>query len=70
MKRRKLFVATLLVALLAIASFNNLFAQHTAINPECPNGCVKGGSGCYCYDWYEGLAEKNWGGQNELQKAN
>lgn len=23
------------------------------INPDCPNGCVSGNTGCYCFTWYE-----------------
>ncbi len=31
-----------------------------AVNPECPNGCVRGGGGCYCNGWYDGLKEYSW----------
>lgn len=27
------------------------------INPDCPNGCVEGNTGCICYDYYVNLAE-------------
>ena len=27
-------------------------AYGAEVNPDCPNGCVLGNSGCYCYTWY------------------
>jgi len=27
------------------------------INPDCPNGCVAGSGGCFCYEYYEYYAE-------------
>ena len=30
------------------------------INPECPNGCVNGGGGCYCYHKYADYREAPW----------
>jgi hypothetical protein len=34
-----------------------LTASAQEIDPECPNGCVEGSGGCYCYDYYPDLAE-------------
>lgn len=30
------------------------------INPACPNGCVEGAGGCYCYTRYKNLREYRW----------
>lgn len=30
------------------------------INPLCPNGCVEGGGGCYCFKKYPNLSEAKW----------
>ena len=29
-------------------------------NPDCPNGCLSNGPGCYCFQWYDGLREAQW----------
>ena len=31
------------------------------INPDCPNGCVACGNGCWCYGWHRYDREFNWG---------
>ncbi len=31
------------------------------INPDCPNGCIKGSGGCYCFTSYPQYKEYNWG---------
>jgi len=31
------------------------------INPDCPNGCIECGPGCYCYGWWPCLLEYDWG---------
>ena len=31
-----------------------------SINPECPNGCVSDGDGCYCYHKYADYKEAKW----------
>ena len=30
------------------------------INPDCPNGCVKGAGGCFCYEYYPHFKEYDW----------
>ena len=30
------------------------------VNPECPNGCVACGNGCYCYGPHLVLKEYQW----------
>ena len=30
------------------------------INPECKNGCLKDGDGCYCYHKYSDYKEAVW----------
>jgi len=50
------------VALVAFAVVGITTAQATKkINPECPNGCVGGNEGCYCYDYYPYYSKANWG---------
>ena len=29
--------------------------------PDCPNGCIEWGDGCWCKAWYPCYAEYNWG---------
>jgi len=29
-----------------------MITQANAENPDCPNGCIAGTSGCYCNGWY------------------
>lgn len=30
------------------------------INPDCPNGCVEGEGGCFCFKDYPELKEATW----------
>ena len=30
------------------------------INPECPNGCVDGEGGCFCFEEYPEYREATW----------
>ena len=30
------------------------------INPDCPNGCISGGGGCFCYVDYPQYREASW----------
>ncbi len=30
-------------------------------DPDCPNGCVAGSTGCHCHGDYPNLREYNWG---------
>lgn len=30
------------------------------VNPDCPNGCTSGNSGCYCYQTYPDQREVKW----------
>lgn len=30
------------------------------INEECPNGCVEGRNGCYCFKKYPNFSEAKW----------
>ena len=34
------------------------------INLECPNGCVEGNDGCYCYKRYPNYSEAKWTNTN------
>jgi len=36
-------------------------ADDQIYNPECPNGCVADGPGCYCNGWHWELLEYDWG---------
>ncbi len=35
-------------------------AQSEEINPLCPNGCIDGSDGCYCYRYYQEYSEYHW----------
>ena len=30
------------------------------VNPDCPNGCTSGNTGCYCYKTYPDKREVKW----------
>lgn len=30
------------------------------INPDCPNGCVEGEGGCFCFEDYPQYKEATW----------
>ena len=30
------------------------------VNPDCPNGCTSGNTGCYCYKTYRDKREVKW----------
>ena len=30
------------------------------VNPDCPNGCVSGGGGCFCHVNYPQYKEASW----------
>ncbi|KXT50006.1 MULTISPECIES: NVEALA domain-containing protein [Bacteroides] len=30
------------------------------VNPDCPNGCTSGNTGCYCYKTYPDQREVKW----------
>ena len=38
----------------------NLEALAGNINPDCPDGCVKGEGKCTCYGEHEGLVHGTW----------
>ena len=42
----------------AIVSFN--VDTKANVSPDCPNGCVANGDGCYCNGWYPCLKEYEW----------
>ena len=43
-----------------LANVEALASVDPNINPECPNGCVDGGDGCYCYHKYADYKEAKW----------
>lgn len=46
--------------LLSDLALSNVEALASEINPDCPNGCISGGGGCYCYHKYSDLQEYKW----------
>ena len=46
-------------ALASLEFIANISVAQTE-NPECPNGCLENGPGCYCYGWYSYLLEAKW----------
>ena len=56
-KKILLFVA---VAVFAIAGVFTATKVEAKVNPDCPNGCVAGKTGCHCYQDYSDLAEAKW----------
>ena len=38
----------------------NIEALTRTINPDCPNGCVEGKDGCWCYKRYKEYSEHDW----------
>jgi hypothetical protein len=71
--KKKILFSILGVGLFAVAiMFNVQNLKNTAanakdeINPECPNGCVAGEDGCYCYGWQQGLGEYKWEGDEQM----
>lgn len=52
-----IFVA---VAALSIGGIFTINSVQAHINPDCPNGCIRGGGGCHCFDDYPNLSEASW----------
>jgi len=68
MKKKIIFAVTACVFVFAtVFSFNmsrqdnisdislkniQVMTQANAENPDCPNGCLENGSGCFCFIWY------------------
>ena len=44
----------------ALANVEALADVDPNINPECPNGCLDDGEGCYCYHQYADYKEAKW----------
>ena len=75
--KKKILGGIAIIAIAAFAAFNmnvsskgaglsdislaNVEALAKSENPDCPNGCVKGDGGCYCYAWYPCYAEYDHG---------
>jgi hypothetical protein len=39
-------------AVLSDVALANVEALAGEINPDCPNGCLANGNGCWCFVWY------------------
>jgi len=66
MKKKILFSVLGVAVMLNVQSLkNNVANAKDEINPECPNGCVAGSKGCYCYGWHYGLGEHKWPGDEQ-----
>lgn len=55
---RTAFAVLMMGGLMWGGSFNS---QAQVINPWCPNGCVAGDKGCFCYNYYPYYTEFDWG---------
>lgn len=62
--KEKLFYSMLSMIIVALAILIRITEANAEINPECPNGCLANGDGCYCYRHYDDLREKDWGNTN------
>jgi len=58
---KKIFLSLLIISAFALTTGVSVKAQDEIINPECPNGCVPCGKGCYCYELYPWLLEYDHG---------
>lgn len=44
----------------ATINLSNVEALASGEISPCPNGCIKDGIGCYCYQWYPYYKEAQW----------
>lgn len=58
MKKKILFFVAVIAII--VAGMVTATSVRADINPECPNGCVEGSGGCYCFDNYPQYAEHVW----------
>lgn len=42
----------LIVAIIAFAVVGMVPVVDALPTPDCPNACIQGGDGCWCYAWY------------------
>ena len=59
-KKILLFVAIATLAVTGVMTVASAKKAQAGINPECPNGCVCGCDGCYCYKFYPYYSEAVW----------
>jgi len=69
-KKIALTIAACLFALVTLFSISisqtgssniSVMAQaNAAVNPDCPNGCLANGNGCWCKTWYDCYKEATW----------
>ncbi|MCH7402744.1 hypothetical protein ACFOUP_05470 [Belliella kenyensis] len=53
---------TLVACMLFVAGGMMMSSNSEAqINPDCPNGCLQGSDGCFCFQEYQELSEFDWG---------
>ena len=57
--KRKVLAFVALVAFAGIVAFSTNAAV-PAVNPDCPNGCLANGDGCWCKAWYPCYKEAKW----------
>jgi len=57
---KKLFLSILVLFALVLSTGVNVNTAKADIDPECPNGCVCGCEGCYCYELYPYYSEAVW----------
>lgn len=58
-KIKSIVLATLMMA--GVSFGYSLNSQAQDVNPWCPNGCVSGGDGCFCYYYFPQYSEYDWG---------
>lgn len=54
--KKKIFLGVT-VCLFIVATMISTKTSQATVNPNCPNGCLANGNGCYCNGWYECLLE-------------
>ena len=45
---------------ISVKNIEVMSKANAQVNPECPNGCVACGDGCYCYGPHLVLREYQW----------
>ncbi|TAJ04848.1 hypothetical protein DMA11_23795 [Marinilabiliaceae bacterium JC017] len=48
----------------ALENLDGIAMADGEINPECPNGCIRGRNWCYCRGLRQDAEEYNWGDGN------
>jgi hypothetical protein len=59
MKKKILFFVAI-IALTIVGIVGTVQTTTADINPDCPNGCVSGSTGCHCFIDYPQYAEAVW----------